>query len=97
VITSDNPRTEDPVRIIDEIKRGVPAPSERDSTPCFTIVDRAEAIQFAIKTAQPRDLVLLAGKGHEKTQTIGSREFPFDDVEIAREALERRRTRSRVH
>jgi UDP-N-acetylmuramoyl-L-alanyl-D-glutamate--2,6-diaminopimelate ligase len=90
VITSDNPRTEDPSRIIDEIKRGVPA-SERDQKRAFTIVDRREAIQFAIGTAAPGDLVLLAGKGHEKSQTIGTRELPFDETAIAREALERRR------
>jgi UDP-N-acetylmuramoyl-L-alanyl-D-glutamate--2,6-diaminopimelate ligase len=91
VITSDNPRTEDPARIIEEIKRGVPASSDRDERQTFAIVDRKEAIQFAIKTAQPGDLVLLAGKGHEKSQSIGHQEYPFDEAEIAREALERRR------
>jgi UDP-N-acetylmuramoyl-L-alanyl-D-glutamate--2,6-diaminopimelate ligase len=89
VITSDNPRSEDPARIIEEIKLGIQMPPERATTPFFAIVDRKEAIQFAIKTAQPGDLVLLAGKGHEKTQVIGHRELPFDEVAIAREALER--------
>ena len=94
VMTSDNPRSEDPARIIEEIKRGAQTPSDPDSTPCFAIVDRSEAIHFAIKTAEPGDLVLLAGKGHEKTQVIGNRELPFDDVSIAREALERCRRNS---
>jgi UDP-N-acetylmuramoyl-L-alanyl-D-glutamate--2,6-diaminopimelate ligase len=91
VITSDNPRTEDPVRIMEEIKRGVPPASERDEKKTYSVVDRKEAIEFAIRKAQPGDLVLLAGKGHEKTQTIGSQELPFDEAAIAREALERRR------
>ena len=90
VMTSDNPRTEDPARIIEEIKRGVPAASDR-SAATFAIVDRKEAIQFAIKKAEPGDLVLLVGKGHERTQTIGSDELPFDEAAIARAALERRR------
>jgi UDP-N-acetylmuramoyl-L-alanyl-D-glutamate--2,6-diaminopimelate ligase len=94
VITSDNPRGEDPVRIIEEIKRGIQTRSDPGSPKFFTIVDRREAIQFAIKTAKPGDLVLLAGKGHEKTQVIGSRELPFDEVMIAREALERCRRKS---
>ncbi len=89
VITSDNPRTEDPVRIIEEIKRGVPA--DRDAASTVTIVDRTEAIQFAVKKARPGDLVLLVGKGHEQVQVIGSSELPFDEAEIARQALERRR------
>lgn len=91
VITSDNPRGEDPARIIDEIKRGLPPPSDRDAAAVVAIVDRKEAIEFAITKAQPGDLVLLAGKGHEKSQVIGGRDHPFDDVEIARGALERRR------
>ncbi|HET9468132.1 MAG TPA: UDP-N-acetylmuramoyl-L-alanyl-D-glutamate--2,6-diaminopimelate ligase, partial [Vicinamibacterales bacterium] len=90
VMTSDNPRTEDPVRIIEEIKRGIPSASDRGAA-TFVIVDRKEAIQFAIKKAEPGDLVLLAGKGHEQTQMIGSQELPFDEAAIAREALERRR------
>ena len=89
VITSDNPRTEDPVRIIEEIKRGVPA--DRDAASTVTIVDRTEAIQFAVKKARAGDLVLLVGKGHEQVQVIGSSELPFDEAEIARQALERRR------
>jgi UDP-N-acetylmuramoyl-L-alanyl-D-glutamate--2,6-diaminopimelate ligase len=90
VMTSDNPRSEDPARIIDEIKRGVPPAANRDATSVFAIVDRKEAIQFAITKAEPGDLVLLVGKGHEKSQMIGGRELPFDEAEIAREALERR-------
>jgi UDP-N-acetylmuramoyl-L-alanyl-D-glutamate--2,6-diaminopimelate ligase len=91
VITSDNPRSEDPARIIEEIRRGVQPAGNRDSAAIFALVDRAEAIHFAITKAEPGDLVLLAGKGHEKSQSIGGRELPFDDAEIAREALERRR------
>ena len=90
VMTSDNPRTEDPVRIIEEIKRGVPPTSDR-SAATFTIVDRKEAIQFAIKKAEPGDLVLLVGKGHEQSQVTGTSELPFDEAAIARAALERRR------
>ena len=90
VMTSDNPRGEDPVRIIEEIKRGIPPASDRTAA-TFVIVDRTEAIQFAIGKAEPGDLVLLAGKGHEQSQTIGSVERPFDEAGIAREALERRR------
>jgi UDP-N-acetylmuramoyl-L-alanyl-D-glutamate--2,6-diaminopimelate ligase len=90
VITSDNPRNEDPVRIIEEIKRGIPPASDRTAA-TFSIVDRKEAIQFAIRKAEPGDLVLLAGKGHEQSQTIGTEQLPFDEAAIAREALERRR------
>jgi UDP-N-acetylmuramoyl-L-alanyl-D-glutamate--2,6-diaminopimelate ligase len=91
VITSDNPRSEDPVRIIEEIKRGIPAVSDRGSAGTIAIVDRREAIQYAIKKAEPGDLVLLAGKGHEQLQEIGRQELPFDEAAIARDALERRR------
>ena len=90
VMTSDNPRTEDPARIIEEIKRGVPASADKSGA-TFAILDRKEAIQFAIRKAEPGDLVLLAGKGHEQTQTIGTTERPFDEAGIARDALERRR------
>ncbi|HEV3217508.1 MAG TPA: UDP-N-acetylmuramoyl-L-alanyl-D-glutamate--2,6-diaminopimelate ligase [Vicinamibacterales bacterium] len=95
VVTSDNPRSEDPARIIDDVKRGVPA-AERGADTFLTIVDRREAIDRAIKMARAGDFVLLAGKGHEKTQVIGDQELPFDEVELAREALQRRRG-SRAH
>jgi UDP-N-acetylmuramoyl-L-alanyl-D-glutamate--2,6-diaminopimelate ligase len=70
--------------------------ADRGRDTFLTIVDRTEAIDCAIKMAQPGDLVLLAGKGHEKTQVIGTLELPFDEGEIAREALQRRRSRSRA-
>jgi UDP-N-acetylmuramoyl-L-alanyl-D-glutamate--2,6-diaminopimelate ligase len=98
IVTSDNPRSEDPARIIDEIKRGIVVPADRapkgrplPSTPCLAIVDRQAAIEKAIVEARPGDLILVAGKGHEKTQAIGERVLPFDDVEVARSALSRRR------
>jgi len=95
VITSDNPRSEDPNRIIDEIKRGIVPPRDpgapsREATPFIVIADRRLAIEHAVKTAKAGDLVLVAGKGHEKTQIIGERSLPFDDVEVARAALQRR-------
>ncbi len=102
VITSDNPRSEDPARIIDDIARGLtPDTRRRDAGPAsaqrvLTIVDRRAAIETAIRLARPGDLVLIAGKGHEKVQIIGTRKAPFDDAAVAREALARRRTNSGV-
>jgi UDP-N-acetylmuramoyl-L-alanyl-D-glutamate--2,6-diaminopimelate ligase len=103
IVTSDNPRSEDPERIIDEIRRGIVMPADRvapkgqqKGTPSLAIVDRREAIEKAIKEARPGDLVLIAGKGHEKYQVIGDKTLPFDDVEVARAALARRRSGSRV-
>ena len=94
VITSDNPRGEDPMRIIDEIKRGV-SNGSRDRAEVITIVDRRDAILRAVTQASPSDVVLIAGKGHEKYQEIDGRVLPFDDVAVAREALEARRGKSR--
>ncbi len=90
VVTSDNPRGEDPLAIIEQVLPGL------SSTLATVIVepDRHHAIELAIAQAQPGDLVLLAGKGHEKTQTIGDRVIPFDDVAIASQVL-RARERSR--
>jgi len=105
VVTSDNPRSEDPAEIIDQIKRGIVAPDERGGarnktrpkeTRCLAIVDRKEAIERAVREALPHDLILIAGKGHEKYQVIGERVMPFDDVDVARTALERRRAGTRV-
>jgi UDP-N-acetylmuramoyl-L-alanyl-D-glutamate--2,6-diaminopimelate ligase len=92
IVTSDNPRSEPPERIIEDIKRGL-TPAR---VPWLAIVDRAEAIDRAVREARAGDLVLVAGKGHEKTQTIGTRVLPFDDVDVARAALSRRRTGSHV-
>jgi UDP-N-acetylmuramoyl-L-alanyl-D-glutamate--2,6-diaminopimelate ligase len=102
IVTSDNPRSEDPERIIEEIRRGIVMPANRvapkgqHGTPSLAIVDRREAIEKAIRDAKSGDLVLIAGKGHEKYQVIGDRTLPFDDVEVARAALARRRSGSRV-
>lgn len=97
LITSDNPRNEDPQRIIEEVQRGITANTRRDSGQrLLTFVDRRQAISKAIELARPGDLVLVAGKGHEKYQVIGSRVLPFDDVVVAREALSRRRSNSGV-
>jgi UDP-N-acetylmuramoyl-L-alanyl-D-glutamate--2,6-diaminopimelate ligase len=101
VLTSDNPRSEDPARIIDEIKRGIVVPVEpgapkRATTPLIVNADRRLAIEQAIRTAEPGDVVVIAGKGHEKSQVIGTRTLPFDDVEVAQAALVGRRRGSRV-
>jgi UDP-N-acetylmuramoyl-L-alanyl-D-glutamate--2,6-diaminopimelate ligase len=97
VVTSDNPRTEDPARIVEEIQRGLSAERRRDrGRRLLTLVDRGEAIAKAIELARRGDLVLIAGKGHEKYQAIGDRVVPFDDVVVAREALARRGTSSGV-
>ncbi|MDP9322898.1 MAG: UDP-N-acetylmuramoyl-L-alanyl-D-glutamate--2,6-diaminopimelate ligase, partial [Acidobacteriota bacterium] len=105
IVTSDNPRSEDADQIIDEVKRGIVMPADRTppnaaraprSTPCLAISDRHTAIERAVHDARPGDLVLIAGKGHEKYQVIGDRTWPFDDVEVARTALARRRAGSRV-
>ena len=81
VVTSDNPRSEDPARIVADILPGI------GSAPHAVVLDRRDAIAHAISLATPGDIVLLAGKGHEATQTIGARVFPFDDVQVASEVL----------
>jgi UDP-N-acetylmuramoyl-L-alanyl-D-glutamate--2,6-diaminopimelate ligase len=93
VITSDNPRSEDPARIIDEIVLGTP---QQGPAEIVTILDRREAIEDAVRRAGAGDVVLVAGKGHEKYQEIAGRVLPFDDVAVAREALAARRAKSRV-
>jgi UDP-N-acetylmuramoyl-L-alanyl-D-glutamate--2,6-diaminopimelate ligase len=101
VLTSDNPRSENPDRIIEEIKLGLaPAPEpggpKRQTTPYIANPDRRQAIEQAIRSAKPGDLVIIAGKGHEKYPVIGDRTLAFDDVEAARAALDQRRTASQV-
>jgi UDP-N-acetylmuramoyl-L-alanyl-D-glutamate--2,6-diaminopimelate ligase len=93
VITSDNPRSEEPKRIIEEIERGIPAGTQASTRAPMveSVVERADAIERAISIAATGDVVLIAGKGHEKYQQIGDRVLPFDDGEVARAALARRR------
>ena len=85
VVTSDNPRTEDPDAIIDDIVSGMGEPGGR-----YEVVgDRREAIARAIQIAEPADAVLVAGKGHEDYQIVGDEVRPFDDRKVAAEELER--------
>ncbi len=87
VITSDNPRREDPYTIMDAAVSGIDA-SHRDGV--LLEADRRAAIALAIETARPGDVVVVAGKGHETTQTIGDEARPFDDRVVAREVLAQR-------
>jgi UDP-N-acetylmuramoyl-L-alanyl-D-glutamate--2,6-diaminopimelate ligase len=87
IVTSDNPRSEDPSTIANEALAGVRASGNADVQ---VILDRAEAIQLAIDEARTNDIVLIAGKGHEKTQTAHGAAVPFDDVAVAATALRKR-------
>jgi UDP-N-acetylmuramoyl-L-alanyl-D-glutamate--2,6-diaminopimelate ligase len=82
IITSDNPRKEDPESIIAEVEKGF------RSKHYEKVVDRAAAIGRAIEMAQPRDVVLIAGKGHENYQEFADHTVPFDDIQVAKWALE---------
>ncbi len=82
IVTSDNPRTENPDRIIDQIEKGVLDAGSKEKL-YFRIVDRYDAIRKAIEIAQEGDTVLLAGKGHESYQILGTEKIPFDDKEVA--------------
>lgn len=89
VVTSDNPRTEDPEAIISEVIPGVQAGLREAGRGRYVVhADRRAAIEEAVRTAQPGDLVLIAGKGHENYQIIGKNKHPFDDRVVAREAIE---------
>ena len=82
IVTSDNPRKEDPNAIIVEIEKGF------RSSHYEKMVDRTQAIDRAITLAQPRDIVLIAGKGHENYQEFADHTVPFDDIQVARRAIE---------
>lgn len=90
IITSDNPRGEDPVAIIRDIEAGM------SGRPFEIIEDREEAIRHAIEIAQPGDIVLIAGKGHEKTQEFRDRKIAFDDVTVAGRAISSKRVENLV-
>ena len=87
IITSDNPRSEDPLKIIADMEAGVPTEKKRNT---FSISDRREAIRAACHLAQSGDIILVAGKGHEKYQEINGRRIDFDDREILINALDER-------
>jgi UDP-N-acetylmuramoyl-L-alanyl-D-glutamate--2,6-diaminopimelate ligase len=83
ILTSDNPRSEDPLAIINDAMVGL----QRSGAKYKVEADRKMAIAFAIREAAPGDIVLIAGKGHEKVQVSRDGSFPFDDVEVAHKAL----------
>jgi UDP-N-acetylmuramoyl-L-alanyl-D-glutamate--2,6-diaminopimelate ligase len=106
IVTSDNPRTEEPLAIIGAIEGGIDASVMKKISPeeiraagagkIYTVVaDRREAIGMAVGLASPDDIVLIAGKGHEDYQIIGTKTFPFDDRTVGREALDRLRGSAR--
>jgi len=83
-VTSDNPRSEEPFRIVSDIRAGL------TREPAITELDRARAIARAIGEAAPADVVLIAGKGHETYQEIAGVRHPFSDADVARRALDAR-------
>jgi UDP-N-acetylmuramoyl-L-alanyl-D-glutamate--2,6-diaminopimelate ligase len=85
IFTSDNPRSEDPAEIIKDMENGLPVAARRKY---ISIVDRKEAIKTAISLAKPEDIVLIAGKGHEKYQDIKGVKHHFDDKEIVKQMFE---------
>ena len=85
VLTSDNPRSEDPEQILDDAMAAVQV-NEHGKVRRY--VDRRIAIEKALQTAKPGDVVLIAGKGHEATQQIGQVKYPFSDVKVVLEILE---------
>lgn len=90
-VTSDNPRTEDPQQILDDIRVGF-----SNKRPKLVEADRRKAIEAIISDAHPGDVVLIAGKGHETYQIVGRERLPFDDVEEAQAALKRRNRNNKL-
>jgi UDP-N-acetylmuramoyl-L-alanyl-D-glutamate--2,6-diaminopimelate ligase len=86
VLTSDNPRDEEPLFIIEEIRSGIPLDAQRRAT-IVVEPDRRLAIRRVLEDARAGDAVVIAGKGHETYQEIGGRQLPFDDAVEARLAL----------
>jgi UDP-N-acetylmuramoyl-L-alanyl-D-glutamate--2,6-diaminopimelate ligase len=85
IFTSDNPRTENPETIIEEMERGV-APQNYKKT--VSIIDRKQAIKAACQLAKANDIILIAGKGHETYQEINGVRHDFDDMKIVKEMLD---------
>lgn len=87
VLTSDDPRSEDPQAITEEIARGLTAAGREEGRDYVAILDRREAIAYACRLARPGDTVLLAGKGHEQTLLLHDQAIPWDDRQVARQVL----------
>lgn len=88
VITAEDPRTEDLVKIMNQIAQGCQKTGAIEERKYFKIADRQEAINFAIqKLAKPGDLVVITGKGHEKSMCFGKKEYPWSDQEAVKQAL----------
>jgi UDP-N-acetylmuramoyl-L-alanyl-D-glutamate--2,6-diaminopimelate ligase len=85
VLTSDNPRSENPDEILRQMQKGVDLQYSRNT---LAIVDRGEAIRTAVALARPGDIILVAGKGHEKYQEINGVKYPFDDMELLQLTLQ---------
>ena len=86
-LTAEDPRTEGVNDILNQIAVGCERTQRREGIDFWKVPDRAEAIASAISLAQPGDLVLLTGKGHERSMCVGTTEYPWSDQEVAREAL----------
>jgi UDP-N-acetylmuramoyl-L-alanyl-D-glutamate--2,6-diaminopimelate ligase len=84
ILSSDNPRNEDPNAILNDMLKGIP---QDDDENVFVISDRKQAIKIAISTAKKGEIILIAGKGHEKYQEINEVKYNFDDMEIAKHYL----------
>jgi UDP-N-acetylmuramoyl-L-alanyl-D-glutamate--2,6-diaminopimelate ligase len=89
VLTTDNPRKEDPEEIADAVAAGASGSAQGRAT-WLRIADRAEAIRASLELAQPDDVVVISGKGHEQFQLLGERSIPFSDVDMARQAWDKR-------
>lgn len=85
IVTSDNPRSEDPEQIIDEIIQGIP-----DTSQITKLINREEAIAYALKNAEENDIILIAGKGHEAYQQIGSTKYDFSDQDVVKKLVKNR-------
>jgi len=85
IFTSDNPRSEDPLEILKEMEKGLGSAAKRK---LISVPDRKEAIKIAVSLAKPDDIILVAGKGHEKYQEIKGVKYDFDDKEVLREMFD---------
>lgn len=89
IMTSDNPRSEDPENILGDMRRGIPA-ARAGGAEVMEVLDRRAAIQKLISLAEPGDVLFVLGKGHEDFQILGEKKIPFDDRRVIQECLKRK-------